>query len=137
MTHLGLGAMLHALAGGSEESPDKYYGLTIADAKVSDSELSITFDNGVSIKIWDDGQSCCEERFITCDDNASQLVGGKLVEISSSESKYQEDDYETHETCFVTVKTDQDLITMTTHNIHNGYYGGFGLTITEVSNIGE
>jgi hypothetical protein len=29
------------------------------------------------------------------------------------------------------IGTDVGFITLTNHNEHNGYYGGFGLTITE------
>ena len=128
----GIRSMLHYLGGGSDEDPKKYYGKTIKSAEVDEERLLITFDDGVTIKLWDDGQSCCECRYITCDDIAGDLVGGKLVEIFTKECNDFENEEEDHEAVFITIKTDLTAITMTTHNEHNGYYGGFGLSVTEV-----
>ena len=132
MSQAGIGAMLHYLGGGSDEDPSKYYGKSIIDADINEDRLKLTFDDGISIKIWDDGQSCCEHRYITCDDDVKDLIGGTLVNIESKECGEKEDDWETHEWCFVEVGTNKLSIVMTTHNEHNGYYGGFGLSVTEI-----
>jgi hypothetical protein len=124
--------MLHFLGGGSDEDPAKYYGRKIIEAGINDERLLLKFEDGVSIKVWDDGQSCCEHRYITCDDNVQDLVGGILTKIESKEGDSKEEDYETHEWCFVDIVTDKATITMCTHNEHNGYYGGFGLLVTEI-----
>ena len=109
----------------------EYYGKKVESAEIKDNRLNITFDDGVDISLWDNGQSCCEERYITCDDDVSSLVGGVLTDISVSDVTESGGDYDVHEIAFVKVVTDRFAITLTTHNIHNGYYGGFGLTITE------
>jgi hypothetical protein len=132
--NMGVGAMLHILGGGSANSADKYYGRVIASA-VLDSEgerLRIGFTDGTIIEIWDDGQSCCESRYMRTDDDVSSLVGGTLIRIEAKDGPEQEGEYgDAHEQVFVEVATDKGFITVANHNEHNGYYGGFGLTITE------
>tara|TARA_R110000868_G_scaffold63218_1_gene190520 strand:+ start:72 stop:473 length:402 start_codon:yes stop_codon:yes gene_type:complete len=131
MTQVGIGAMLHALGGGSENAAEKYYGRNIVSAKLTEERLTIGFDDGIAIQIWDDGQSCCESRYITTDDDVQSLVGNVLRRIEAKDGPNAEDDYGDHEQVFVEVGTDQGFITLVNHNEHNGYYGGFGLTITE------
>lgn len=128
--------MLHELGGGSENSADKYYGRKIKAAvfeKEADA-FKITFEDDVTIRITDNGQSCCEHRFMTCDDDPASLVGGTLKHIivkEGPEPEKKEDDYGEHDVAFLEVQTDQCAITFATHNEHNGYYGGFGLNISE------
>jgi len=128
---IGVGAMLHILGGGSENSAEKYYGREIRSAKIEDDELKIAFSDGTRIRILDDGQSCCEHRYMTTDDDPSSLVGQKLVRIETKPAADVEGDYDVHETVFVEIGTDQGFISIVNHNEHNGYYGGFGLTIRE------
>jgi hypothetical protein len=133
MSVLGIGAMIHALKGGSEQSPEKYVGREIVGAALSDDVLRLKFADGVAIELFDDGQSCCESRYVTTDDDVGSLVGRRLVSISAKKGPETEGEYgDVHETMFVEVQTDGGFITLTTHNEHNGYYGGFGLTIREV-----
>lgn len=111
---------------------DKYVGRTIQSTHMDDNELQLTFEGGKTISIWDNGQSCCESRYMTTDDDIQSLVGGKLLHIMTKNGPDTGDgDYEYHEQVFVEVATDKGLITLVNHNVHNGYYGGFGLTITE------
>ena len=146
MGQLGMGAMLHLLGGGSEKSSSEYEGAVVKSACMvkgaangwhgrETDRLRVEFEDGRAIDIWDDGQSCCESRWITTDDDPSTLVGGKLVHIAAKDGPEERDGEwgDVTETCFVEVQTDKGFITLTTHNSHNGYYGGFGLTITEVS----
>ncbi len=132
---IGIGAMIHSLSGGSQNSPSVYVGKTIVAARLNkknEDRLEIDFADGTKIDVWDNGQSCCESRYITTDDDLSTLVGGVLkhIEVKSCDSTNGWHD-EVHETAFVEVATDKGFVTIATHNEHNGYYGGFGLTITE------
>jgi hypothetical protein len=131
MSQPGIGAMLHYLSGGSEHSASEYYGRGIKDAKITDEELVLTFLDGTEISIWDNGQSCCEHRYMTTDDDVRSLVGHNLARIEAKEGPDGEGGDECHEQVFVEVGTDKGFITIVNHNEHNGYYGGFGLTITE------
>ena len=93
----GIGAMLHYLGGGSENDAAKYIGKAITGAIIKDDRLNIDFEDGTKISIWDNGQSCCESRYMTTDDDVAVLVGGKLVNIEAKpgadmkESEYGDD----------------------------------------------
>lgn len=109
-----------------------FQGLTITAANIIDNELRLSFDNGVHIAIWDNGQSCCENRYMSTDDDVATLVGGKLLHVDAKPGpEIGDDDDNYHEQIFVEIATTKGLITIVNHNEHNGYYGGFGLTITE------
>ncbi len=123
-----------------EETPSKehYYGRKIVDALIEDNLMKITFEDGVKIRIYDDGQSCCELRYMRTDDDVKTLIGGTLLKIfvkgvgeekEKHEGKYFDDDY--HEVAFLEIQTDKSFVTLSTHNEHNGYYGGFGLAVEE------
>ena len=129
----GMGAMLHYLSGGSEHNPEEYYNKVIDKAFLEDDIFNIHFKDGIKITITDEGQSCCESRYITTDDEPSVLNGHKLIKIETKEAPTIEDVWEVHEQVFIEIATDKAFITLTTHNEHNGYYGGVALTIKEVN----
>lgn len=118
--------------GGSEHSASKFFGRTICGAEIIDNRLRLTLDGSQQIEIWDDRQSCCENRYMRTDDDLSTLNGHKIVRIDAKSGPDIDDGSESHEVCFVEVGTDKGFITISNHNEHNGYYGGFDLTITEV-----
>jgi hypothetical protein len=112
----------------------KDIGRIICGAEIKDNRLVLTLDGSQKIEIWDDGQLCCERRYMTTDDDLSSLVGHKLTRIDSKPGENQEFHNDTYnETVFVEIGTDQGFVTVTNHNEHNGYYGGFYLKVTEVS----
>ena len=136
MSNLGMGAMLHMLSGGSPKSAQDYYGRVIKNCcfnKVED-DVRITFEDGITVRIWDSGQSCCERRYMTCDDSLGDLNGKTLAEINVKPGPNAVTEYgDAHEIAFLEIKTtDGTSVSFTTHNEHNGYYGGFGLSIDEV-----
>jgi hypothetical protein len=106
-------------------------GMEIVDISIggdSVERLLISFTNGRSLGIMDTGQSCCESRYMTCDDDLSGHAGGYLLSIDLAAGGGDVDDtYECHETQFVKVQTTKGSFTLVTHNAHNGYYGGFSL----------
>ncbi len=130
----GIGSMLHELGGGTENSASKYYGKIIKDAtfeSMGDGRFYLEFEDGVKIKIYDDGQSCCENRYMTCDDDPKALVGQTLIGIEVKDGGTTKGAWETHEVLFLEIQGNKSAIQFATHNEHNGYYGGFGLNITE------
>ena len=100
---------------------------------MSEKRLTLALSGGKTIEIWDNGQSCCESRYMRTDDDVQSLVGHTLARIDAKDAPNESDEYGEHEVVFVEVGTDNGFITIANHNEHNGYYGGFGLTITEVS----
>jgi hypothetical protein len=97
--------------------------------------MNLEFTDGVKISITDEGQSCCESRYMTCDDEPSELNGQKLIHIITKDGpqpEKSEDDWgDVHDIAFLEIQGDKSSITFATHNQHNGYYGGFGLNISE------
>jgi hypothetical protein len=117
-----------------------YYGRKVIAAEFAkaDNELRLTFEDGVKVRIWDSGQDYSEIRYMTCDDDVSDLVGGILrdVSVETTDDKideYSNDDVDVHEVAFLKVATDKATITTCTHNEHNGYYSGFILSLDEVT----
>lgn len=136
MSYIGIGVLIDSMTGGSCALVSDYYGRKINNAVLDkqDNEVRLTFDDGVTIRIWDNGQSCCERRYIICDDNLSDLNGKTLADISVLEVEERRMGYgEYHDTSFLEIKaTDGTSISFATHNEHNGYYGGFSLRVQEV-----
>jgi hypothetical protein len=130
-----MGAMLYVLGGGSPQNPSDFYGRKISSAVLENDVLTLKFEDGTAMRFWDGAQSCCESRYVTCDDDLSKLVGGELrnIEVKEGPCEDGEGDYgDCHEQAFVEVATNECFVTLCTHNVHNGYYGGFGLCVEEV-----
>ncbi len=88
--------------------------------------LHFEFSDGSKIKLRDDGQSCCERRYMQTDDNLEDYIGAKLLGVEIKEAPDIIDDIgEKHEVQFLEIKTDRGVLTMANHNEHNGWYGGF------------
>jgi hypothetical protein len=93
-----------------------------------DGRLVFTFDDGFRMALYDDARSCCEQRYMTTDDNLSYFVGATLIDADVSDGPYEEDEYgEPHEQAFLRVTTSLGVFTVVTHNEHNGYYGGISI----------
>lgn len=92
--------------------------------------LFVRFVGGGTLRIWDNGQDCCESRYMTTDDDLSSFVGAKVVSLDAVDGPTEEGEYgEPHEQMFVKLETTAGTITMVTHNEHNGYYGGFEVAV--------
>lgn len=100
-------------------------GKKIAGLSLSDNALHFVFDDGAKIKIYDDGQNCCEERYMATDDDLPYFVGAVLNGIKIKDAPNIEDEYGEHEIQFLEVLTSKGTFVMANHNEHNGYYGGF------------
>lgn len=100
----------------------------ITSVGVDDDVLCVRLPSG-TLRVWDNGQSCCESRYMTTDDDLPSFVGAKVVGLEAVEGPdipYEGESYgEVHEQMFVKLETTAGTITLVTHNEHNGYYGGF------------
>lgn len=130
----GMGVMIGML-GGNESTVNAHNnarGKRIKHLEVKDDELVMDFDDGSGIRIRDEGQSCCEHRYMVCDDDLRPYIGSSFTGCRIQDAPDQVDDYgETHEVQFLLVDTSEGTFTVATHNEHNGYYGGFWITISE------
>ena len=93
----------------------------------------VKFSDGTSILLLDNGRSCCEYRYITADEeDFSYYAGSQLLAVEEREAPSIKGEYgDEHEVSFLDVKTTKGTITFSTHNEHNGYYGGFYLCVVE------
>lgn len=92
-------------------------------------------DGGPSLRLRN-RQECCECLYMTCDDDLSGLRGEcfQSVEVSDETNPGSEAEAETencddgqHDIQFLTIRTDKSTCVVSSHNEHNGYYGGFDL----------
>ena len=93
----------------------------------ADDELVLVFEDDSALSVSDQGQSCCESRYMRTDDNLDDLVGCRLLGFEIKDAPSVAGDYDIHEIQFLEVKTDKGCVTMASHNEHNGYYGGFSV----------
>lgn len=132
MSHPGIGVMLSYLSG-NEETVNLHLaaiGKTIKSLSSND-DLVLKFTDDTGIKIFDDGQSCCENRYMHTDDDIQYYVGSKFLGCELRDAPNEPDEYGEHEVQFLLVNTDKGTFTMASHNEHNGYYGGFAIVIRE------
>lgn len=82
MGQLGFGVMIQML-GGNAESVAAFTGAIgkeIAFINLgSDNALHLMFSDASKIKFSDEGQSCCESRYMRTDDDLQSFVGAKLT----------------------------------------------------------
>ena len=110
-----------------------YIGKEISGVEVDDRGATISFaDTKKWLTITDNGQSCCEHRYMRTDDDCAYHKGASLIAIESGKAAEEAgDDGYAHEICFVDIKTSRGVITVASHNEHNGYYGGFSMVVSE------
>ena len=104
-------------------------GKPITDVKLEGGRIKFTFDNGSTLAIYDGGQTCCESRYMVCDDDLPFFIGASLVSVEVRDGSVTESGYIVHEIEFLDIQTTKGLIQCATHNEHNGYYGGFSIQI--------
>jgi len=96
-----------------------------------DDNLRIVFED-LSVLEFEQYQSCCEHKYLVCDDNLEEFVGAKFVHIELKDCTSTDTDWDVHEISFFEVMTSIGCFTIAAHNEHNGYYSG-----TDLDLIGE
>lgn len=126
------------LEGKSLDAFMKVVGKKIMGIKLEDDMLYLSFGSQGTLRISDEGQSCCEHRYMTTDDKLDEYVGGNLLNIETKPVpipiKGDDSDGE-HDIEFLEVTTTKGAFVFTTHNEHNGYYGGFYVCATYVEQV--
>jgi hypothetical protein len=109
-------------------------GKVIKVIRLTDDKLRMYFSDGSHLLIWDDGQSCCEHRHMSTDDDLTYYEGTTLVDIKllagpdiDTHNDYDEDSC--HEQEFLRITTSKGDFTIVNHNEHNGYYSGFDIVV--------
>lgn len=129
MSQRGMGVMIGMLSGNSDsvEAYNGAIGKEIASVALDDEEtLRFKFTDGTGLRVADEGQSCCESRYMRTDDDLSHFVGATLTGMEIKDGPEEEGEYgDVHEVQFLEVTTSKGSFQMASHNEHNGYYGGF------------
>lgn len=130
MGQTGIGVMLSYL-GGNEESVNAFknsVGKKISTLYLgSDDALHFEFEDSSRIAIYDNGQSCCEHRYMRTDDDLNYYIGSNFLDAELRDAPDVEDGGDVHEVQFLLITTSNGVFTMASHNEHNGYYGGFSI----------
>jgi hypothetical protein len=101
-------------------------GKTITSLSVANDGLIIGFTDQ-DLTLSDGLPSCCEHRYMVCDDKLENFVGGTFLGATIEDAPDVESAGGYHEVQFLHVKTSKGSFTVSNHNEHNGYYGGFSL----------
>lgn len=130
--NLGIGVVIQQIIqSSSTESPSLPLGKTISNIALEEQSLTLKFTDGSTVFFADQGQSCCESRYMSCDDDLPCYVGAKFTGAELKEAPNLECDYDNeHEVQFLEIQTDRGVFTISNHNEHNGYYGGFLIKVT-------
>lgn len=127
--NLGFGVLIKMLEGNRESAGSYVASLNKKIEKIllSDDTLRIHFYDKSILVFADKGQSCCEHRFMVCDDDLKHFHdavfrGGEIKSAPSIPYDYGE-----HEVQFLEIHTDKGSFIVSSHNEHNGYYGGFAI----------
>lgn len=131
MSQPGIGVMIGLIDGNEEtinaikESLNKIIKSVVLN---DENQLVFIFDDKSILRIYDDGQSCCEYRHMSTDDDLDYYSSSKLLdlELTSEETKEIGEYGEVHDVQFLKIKTSKGVFTMVNHNEHNGYYGYYG-----------
>ena len=103
-------------------------GKVITALSITEEMLSLTFADGSTIELFDNGQCCCENRWMHTDDDLPYYVGATFMDIAIADGPEKTEEWGgTEESQFLKVKTSKGEFTVKTYNAHNGYYGGFVL----------
>lgn len=130
MSHLGVGVMLGMFSDGGKtsEAVTKSVGKVISDIKlVNEFNLELTFVDNTTLRLWDNGQSCCEHRYMVAEDDLSYFIGSSFMTVEVVSANGIAESYNEHEIQFLNVTTSKGVFQMSSHNVHNGYYGGFNI----------
>lgn len=96
--------------------------------------LNFIFTDSFGMYLYDDGQDCCETRYMSTDDNLTEFCNAKLLDIELKHAPDQEDEYgDPIEIQFLDIKTDKGVFQVANYNNHNGYYSGFDLIARELN----
>ena len=126
--------MLQSLGGDGETvtALKSALGKVIEKVSLYDNKLVFEFTDGSGLKMFDDGQSCCEDRYMKTDDDLADYQGATLLDFELKDAPNMEDKHGVHEVQFLDVKTSNGVFQMANHNEHNGCYGGFWIVARSI-----
>lgn len=137
-SNTGLGVLIQSLGGNRGSSLIvESIGKTIASARLNKDadRLELRFVDGTGIYLKDEGQSCCENRYMSCDDDLADFTGATLSSVELRDAPSVDTQYDSHDVEFLAVITSNGEFTCANHNEHNGYYGGFWIKAGKLEEV--
>jgi len=120
------------LAGENQDPFKDAIGKRIHSVRLESDTLVIRMEDDTVLRLSDDGQNCCEYRYMSLDgDDPVFADGAVLLGGGFKDHIYSDAKYDTHEIQFLEIITSHGSITLSAHNEHNGYYGGFSIRCTK------
>lgn len=110
----------------------KYLEKTIKVINITDETLALKFQDNSELIFKDDGQSCCENRYMNCDDDLKYYIGSNFLGYEIKDGPTKSTESGDLECSFFVLYTSKGEFTVNNYNSHNGYYGSFNLVIKEV-----
>lgn len=105
-------------------------GKRIASIDLKDDVLWIGLDKGdVFARVLDAGQQCCEHRYMRTDDDLQDFVGAEIRGLEVRGTTRDDSGHDSADVQFLLLQTDKGDLTLSNHNNHNGYYGGFDIEV--------
>jgi hypothetical protein len=86
--------------------------------------IIIIFTDGTALNLFDDGQQCCEKRWLASDDKSEDVAGGVLMDVQMEEGVDDEGSEDILQSQFIRIITDKAPYVVTAYNKHNGSYDG-------------
>ncbi|NJK88113.1 MAG: hypothetical protein HC923_01110 [Myxococcales bacterium] len=129
----GFGVMIDRLCGHHKKDAARLtdaIGKVIQKVWTDDHALILEFEDGSGLGFSDEGQSCCEARYMSTDDDLAYFAGSTLQGAELREGPDMPG-REEHNTQFLLVATSKGVFTVVNHVEHNGYYGGFAIRVLE------
>lgn|SRR3990167_2365699 len=128
----GLSVMINELYGDDDSANAFKSALNKKIARVhldnKENALRFEFEDGTKFRIFDNGQDCCESRYMTTDDNLGEFKDAIFLDALIKDGPTADNEYgNSHEVQFLEIKTDKGSFVLSNHNEHNGYYGGFSI----------
>jgi hypothetical protein len=113
---------------------EKLFNKVIEEVHCDSDSLTFVFTDKTKYEIRDEGQSCCERRYMNTDDCLNNFKGSKFVnaEVRDGPGEENIDDFQVNESQFLIVTTTKGQFTVVNYNEHNGYYGGFSVVLKEI-----
>lgn len=100
----------------------------IKKISLGDNEITIEMDN--NSVVLEQNQDCCESRYFVCDNNLDYYRDSVYLGYEVKDHSYDsgDNDWDSHESATLEIKTSIGAFDIQCHNIHNGYYGGIYVT---------
>jgi hypothetical protein len=106
-----------------QRMPEMGIGKVIKKIEIDNIVLLITFEDYSVLTVWDDKQTCCEERYMSTDDDLSYQIGAVFMGL---EVLPTEDDPDVQ---FMHLRTNRSVVVCTSYTDcgESGYYTGFDI----------